>query len=39
VLSQIAGNELAALDAMTKAWSDVQTITDRAPKLHGMAAE
>jgi hypothetical protein len=39
VLSQIADNELKALDAMTRAWPDVQAITDHAPKLHGMAAE
>src|SRR5258708_1704964 len=39
LLSQIADHELAALDAMTKAWSDVKTITENAPKLQGMAGE
>jgi hypothetical protein len=39
VLSKIADHELAALEAMTKAWPDVKTITEHAPKLQGMAAE
>jgi len=39
VLAQIADHELAALDAMTRAWPEIMTITEHAPKLQGIAAE
>jgi hypothetical protein len=39
VLARIAEHELAALEAMTKAWPEIMTITEHAPKLQGMAAE
>ena len=39
VLEQIAAHEVAALGDMTKAWADVQRITERAPMANPIAAE
>jgi hypothetical protein len=39
VLEQIAAHEVAALADMTKAWPEVQRVTERAPMASPIAAE
>lgn len=39
VLEQIAAHEVAALDNMTKAWTEVKYITERTPTVSSLAAE